>query len=331
MRIRPRRFFRSVLALACLSAVELVLPRVAAAEEFFDDHGHAHDHSTEGGAHSCPHDCYPEDQFDFFRPFESHGGGEHEHGQGHSLGHDRHESVDGYPFMHALRTEHAFIERKVELQFADSWGADGGEVDETELEMELFWAINNRMAVVVEAPIIFLDPETGPKESGVGDLEVGFRFVAFNAEYTLLTFGLNVVAPTGDDERDLGAGHAALEPVALGLFDLGCGTTLQTEVGFELPVDVDEPENEFIYNVALGHTFLGTECNSFFRWVTPFIEFNGTSALNGDDSGHTVIDVTPGVSWQFSRKSEVAVGYSRPITGDRNFDDQFRIAYYRHF
>ncbi len=233
--------------------------------------------------------------------------------------------------MHMLRTEHAFIERKFELQYAHSYDADDGEVDEQELEFEFFWAFNNRMAVVFELPVIFLDPDDASQETGVGDLEIGFRFVTYNSRNALVTLGLNVVTPTGDDSRDLGSGHAAIEPVLLALYDFGGGTVMQSEFAWEIPLDVDEPENEFIFNIGLGHTLLSTSNWCYFRNVTPLIELNGVTSLNGDASGETVLDITPGVTWNFGRSSELGVSYSEPLTGDRAFDRQFRIGYFRHF
>ena len=75
-----------------------------------------------------------------------------------------------------------------------------------------------------------------------------------------------------------------IEPVLLGLFDFGGGTILQGELIWELPLDVAEPENEMVYNLALMHTILSTEDARFFKFLTPFVELNGISVLNGDES-----------------------------------------------
>jgi hypothetical protein len=188
-------------------------------DEHSTNREHAHDEDHAGiEAHHCEH-C-----------------NEHEHGHDHHHFdylrhfHHRHETAGRYPMFEMLRTDHAFIERKVRADFVHSANADGGEVNETEFEFEVFWAVNSRIAWFVEAPVILLDPVADPSTSGIGDLEAGFRFVAFDGEYDIVTFGLNVSTPTGDSDRNLGAGHTNLEPVFLWWHDIGCGWVLQSEV-----------------------------------------------------------------------------------------------------
>lgn len=193
-----------------------VISRLAAYESVVHpDHGASH---PANDAHA-----YSEDGVDFHDYHCDHCSS-HDHGHGHDDHvfdylrpfHHRHETACGYPIFEMLRTDHAFIDRKIRADFVHSANADGGEVHESEFEFELFWAINNRIAWFVEFPVIVLDPRSDPNTSGIGDLEVGFRFVAFDGEYDIVTFGLNATTPTGDPDRDLGAGHTSLEPVFCG-------------------------------------------------------------------------------------------------------------------
>ena len=130
------------------------------------------------------------------------------------------------------RTTHLLSE-KIRADFAHAANADDGEVHESEFEFELFWAMNNRIAWFVEFPVILLDPRSDPSTAGIGDLEAGFRFVAFDGEYDIVTFGLNVATPTGDADRHLGAGHTHLEPAFLWWHDfrLRLGTAKRNCLG----------------------------------------------------------------------------------------------------
>lgn len=311
--------------------------------EHGDADGHKHEHGA-GHEHSNGHkDCFD----------DNHGNG---HGNGHDHeGHDRHESVAGYPFFHPLITDHAFIERKVEFQFFTTRNLDQGRFDETGFNAELFWALNNRIAFVAEVPLIYRNakrssflesglleegtivegtgPETvsGGDATGIGDLEVGLRFVAFNSRSSLFTVGLNVLTPTGNQKLGLGEGHTALEPVILNLFDFGQGTVIQTEFGIEVPVDKNDPGAQFIYNVAIGQTFLRTANARFFQYLTPFVEFNGVTFLNGDQLHQTNFAVTPGLHWEKSDKHHFAFGGSIPVVGPRPYDCQILAQYIRHF
>jgi hypothetical protein len=65
--------------------------------------------------------------------------------------------------------------------------------------------------------------------------------------------------------------------------------------------------------------------------VTPFIELNGSTLLNGANYGRTTVDVTPGVFWTLGERNEFNVGASFPISGTRNFDYQVLMSWIRHF
>ena len=227
-----------------------------------------------------------------------------------SHSHSGHTSLEGYPFLHGIRTHVDFIERALEFELGFAKGADDGEVDETEFEAELVWAINNRMVIIFGVPMAYIDPINEPNTSGVGDLEAGIQFLAFNGERDLLFFALFVGIPTGDADRDLGNGHTVLEPAVLYLHDFGGGNYFQGRFGWEIPVSTDDVGSEFRYDMGLYHTFLSTECNHHFRWLTAAIELNGVSAINGPDSGETIVDMTTGLRWVVREMDEVGFGWS---------------------
>ena len=292
---------------------------------------HDHQESFESDSHHtqdewCQDDHGHAGHFDYIYPYESHGRGVEE-----SHGHAGHTSIDGYPFLHGIRTEIDFIERALEFDLVRTKGADDGMVDEWEFEAELVWAINNRTIVIIGAPLIGLEPEMEPSTAGIGDMELGIQFLGFGGERDLLFFALFMGVPTGDPDRDLGAGHTVLEPTALWLHDFGCGYYFQSRFGFEIPVSVEEASNEFRYDLGLYHTMVGTADWCAFRYLTPLIELNGVSAVNGIDSGETTIDLTPGVRWIVREMDEAGVGWSFPVTGTENFDWQLLLSYRLHF
>lgn len=265
-------------------------------------------------------------QFDLIRPYESHHRGIEE-----THGHAGHTSIEGYPFLHGIRTEIDFIERAFEFDLVRSRGADGGLVDEWEFESELVWAINDRTILIVGAPLTFLDPVAGPSATGLGDMELGVQFMAFNGRRDLLFFALNMTAPTGNADRDLGSGHTTLEPTALWLHDFGRGTYFQSRFGWEVPLAVEDVGGRFRYDLGLYHTLACTQEWRAFRFLTPLIEANGITTLNGVDSGQTVLDLTTGLRWQVRKMDEAGVGWSFPVTGARDSDWQLILSYRRHF
>jgi hypothetical protein len=256
---------------------------------------------------------------------------EHEHFDSFGPPHHRHTTKDGFPVFEAFKTDHAFIERKVRVDFLTTTHADQGRANQSQFNGELFWAFNNRIAGVIATPLIFRNAQDVGRVTGFGDLEIGARFVAFNAEYSILTFGLNISAPTGNSGEGLGEGFTSVGPVALLWHDLGGGNVLQSECAVESPVGVHEGESLFRYNFAFSHTLRSTEHLRFFHWLTPLIELNGLTSLNGDSSGCTEIDLTPGVRWAITNEDHAGIAFSFPISGTRDFDNQFIVSFIHHF
>jgi hypothetical protein len=296
--------------------------------------GHAHDdpfgiHSHLNGGHGHAghdHSGHGHPTFDKLLPFENHNRGTFE-----PHGHAGHTSVKGYPFVHGIRTEIDFVERALEYDLVRSNGVDDGAAGELEFESELVWAFNSRMIFIFGTPLVSRDPLVGSHTAGVGDLEVGFQFLAYGGERSLFFTALNVGVPTGDSDRDLGNGYTTLEPTALWLYDFHEGTYIQSRFGWEVPVSVTDVGSEFSYDLALFHTFLATKSWPVFRFFTPIVELNGLTQLNEDGYGQTVIDLTGGCRWLVRGADEIGVGVSYSISGAREFNDQAILSYRLHF
>jgi len=291
--------------------------------------GHAHDdpfgiHSHLNGGHD--HAGHGHVTFDRISPFEKHNRGTFE-----PHGHAGHTSIKGYPFVHGIRTEIDFVERALEYDLVRSNGVDDGAAGELEFESELVWAFNSRMIFIFGTPLVSRDPLIGSHAAGVGDLEVGFQFLAFGGERSLFFTALNVGVPTGDSGRDLGNGYTTLEPTALWLYDFHEGTYIQCRFGWEIPVSTTDIGGEFGYDLALFHTFIATKSWPVFRFFTPIVELNGLTQLNEDGYGRTVIDLTGGVRWVVRGADEIGVGVSYSISGAREFNDQAILSYRLHF
>jgi hypothetical protein len=292
--------------------------------------GHEHQEGFGSDSHRALHvtcmDDHWHEGFDSIRAYESHGRGVSE-----AHGHSGHTSIEGYPFVHGIRTEIDFIERALELDLVRTRGADHGAVDEWEFETELVWAMNSRAILILGVPLISLDPVMDRRTTGYGDMELGLQFLAFGGKRDLLFVALNMSVPTGDPDRDLGSGHSVLEPTALWLHDFGGGTYIQSRFGWELPISTKDIGNDFRYDIGLFHTYVCTEDWHALRYLTPIIEVNGVTALNGGDSSQTVVDFTSGVRWIVRELDEVGIGWSFPVTGTENFDWQLWLSYRLHF
>ncbi len=205
---------------------------------------------------------------------------------------------------------------------------------------------------------------------GAGDVQVGFKYAFIACEDNrYLTFQLRGYAPTGDPGMGLGTGHYSVEPGFLAyqrltdrlvlqgeLIDwipiqagIGAGNVLTYGGGFGYDL-IKRPKFRFTPVVeVVGWTCLGgTEAvvGAIPGTVTPATK-NGTPPtadainVNGtfvpDDhgfleaNGDTIINVKLGVRTYFGEHSDIYVGYGRPVTGSRWYDDIFRLEYRLHF
>lgn len=284
-------------------------------------HSHAGEGPLTGHAHSGDHHG-----FDHIGPYEQHNRGVFE-----AYGHAGHTSIEGYPFVHGIRTEIDFVERALEWDLRPTYGADGDTVDELEFDSELVWALNSRMILIVGAPLASINPYDGPSTTGIGDTEVGLQFLAYGGESSLFFTALNFSVPTGDSDRDLGDGHLKVEPRALWLYDFRQGTYFQSVFSWETPVSTTGEPSEFHYEMALFHTILATRDWRVFRFFTPIIELNGLTQLTEEGHGRTVLDVTGGVRWVVRGANEIGLGASYPMAGRRDFDELVIMSYRLHF
>lgn len=323
-----------------------------------DHHGHdhgahrGHDHSGHGhGGYGSACDCCDlccDPHFDCFLPYNAHHGGHgncdlcdcgggrhgnHPHGAGHdehAHGPAYHHSINGYPILHSSRMEFFFVERHIHLRLLDVRGADDGEADELEFEAEIVYALNDRWVVIATAPYACVNPINGPSTNGLSDMKFGVRLMGYNGRYDGVLFGLDITTPTGDPSRDLGGGNTVLAPSVNWVHDFGRGTYFTNILAWEMGVDVDAPANTIVNDFAILHTFLGTADARCFRYLTPSLELNTEATINGTDSGRTVVDLTLGLTWVAGRENEMAVGWSSPLTGDRNFNDLWLFNFIKH-
>ena len=312
-----------------------------------DHNGHGHDGHANGDACNSCDSCWCEPHFDCLLPFPDHHGGHgacdpcgcnscnheghsHDGHEEHAYGPAYHHSVNGYPLLHSARTEFFFIERHVHIRLADVRGADGGQADELELEAELVYALNDRWVLIGTVPYASVNPMAGPSTDGFGDLKFGIRMIGYNGRYDGLLFGLDITTPTGDPDRDLGMGNTVLAPSVNWMHDYGQGTYLANVLTWEMGVDVDTPSDVVLHDFVFLHTFLGTADARHFRYFTPSIEFNTEATINGADSGRTVVDLTLGATWVVGEENEMAIGWSTPLTGDKNFDHLLLFNFIKH-
>ncbi len=151
---------------------------------------------------------------------------------------------------------------------------------------------------------------------------------AFEDRGLLLGGGLQVVLPTGNEERGIGSSHVfVLEP----FLDFGYQVDRFELIGFGrfgIPLNEgssDEPDLELRWNLS----FLYRVTNRFHGLV----EFDGRHDYGGESDGFDMVNITPGIKFQVlkSRKLSLGAGLRLPLTQDKEFYVQPRIVAFYNF
>jgi len=176
--------------------------------------------------------------------------------------------------------------------------AKGSHEKEFELEAELIYGLTDELQLSIEAPYIVLNPDVGHQHQGLGDisLAVDYDFIQ-NSRMALGVKG-QVSIPTGDEDRDLGAGQFLYSPEILSAFRFGEAELYATVGG----VFGDDHPDLFTYSVAGAY---------------PWERFIGVLELTGAHGRDSdVVYITPGAYWNASEKIQLGLGVPIGLTED---------------
>ena len=230
-------------------------------------------------------------------------------------------------FAHPIFSESVSPDSKVRFDFAQEWEEEGSA---TELEFEAEYGIHHDFSIEVGLPYVFLSPDAGASESGLGNLEVALKFanLAFAESSLLLGYGIAVGLPTGDSDKGIGSGNIwEFEP----FLNFGVQTGNWEIVGwtrFGIPTNQDvgeEVETEFHYDFSTLYHFSPR--------VQGLVELNGGTGLSGPEAGEGMLRVSPGIKFAPLGSNPdlfVGVGGSFPL-GTEELKAQLRVALFYHF
>jgi hypothetical protein len=215
-------------------------------------------------------------------------------------------------------------------------------VDFQELSAYLELAASDRLSGFLNVPVRFLNPERNADHWGFSDLDAGIKYAFLSNEDRVATFQFRTYAPTGDSHRGLGTHHVSLEPALLLHNRLMDRLRLESELRLWVPIGgTDFAGNIVRYGTGLNYDLFRT---SNFTFV-PVIEFVGWTVLDGKESvvpdvgrpfvehaaGQTILNVKAGLRVKYGERSDLYVGYGRPLTGDRWYENiaraEFRVLY----
>jgi mono/diheme cytochrome c family protein len=174
----------------------------------------------------------------------------------------------------------------------------------------------------LSVPLQINDPRGGGPLAGIGDLEVGGKYVLYESldRLVIVSGGLNVTLPTGSIRRGLGSGTTIVAPF------LAAGKAWEDLIGqanlaFEYPTVERRAPKSLLYNLGVSYPVLDvgrlTEGQAL-------LELNGASEWGTTHPKHFQLFVTPGFRKVLNRSGTwaAAVGVQVPVTGPRDAEYQ---------
>jgi hypothetical protein len=215
----------------------------------------------------------------------------------------------------ALFTEKAFPEDEIVMTtFAN---LDGRGAVVSEFIYERRYGARTQFELIL--PLGSIENAEGDWNGGFGDLALGVKHVVLHnaGSGSILSFGGELIFPTGDADSGLGKGTTVVEPFLLFGQALPSNGFLHTQGGFEFPLSGDL-HTELFLRAAIGKTFVQ---NRWGRAWSPMIEILAARDLAEGESINW--DLAPQVQVTLNTRQHVMLnaGVRFPLT-----DSEFRSA-----
>jgi hypothetical protein len=211
-------------------------------------------------------------------------------------------------------------------------------IDYQDLSAYLELAPCERLSGFVEVPWRFLNPEVNADTNGLADMNAGFKYAFLYRDDLVATFQFRTYIPTGDASRGLGNHHVSLEPAFLLYKTLTDRFGLEAEFRYWVPIDGTDFAGDLIrYGIGFHYDVWKT-CT---LTLSPVVEFVGWTVLSGKESavtpsglvliedagGDTIVNAKMGLRLRVDRLGDFYAGYGRSLTGDRWYENIFRLEF----
>ncbi len=240
------------------------------------------------------------------------------------------EGPDDAPRFRLLRIQRAFWEREVRLTYNHTFGAEDGEVDEQEGEVELELPLSRRFLIEFEGGFVGLQPNGSSWKHRVSDLKIIPEVMLMETHSLSFSSGLIVRTPTGS--ATVGEERTSLTPYLALWRDLGHRIGLHTYLGAEFPIDgfgPGAPDAVVQYGIAPAITVTPKATPYLGNW-TFFVETNGETDVGGRHD-RTTVTLLPGTRWLVFKDVWLAGGYEFPVTGTDALDGRAWLSFYLDF
>ncbi len=191
---------------------------------------------------------------------------------------------------------------------------------ETGTETILYYAnrFGNRFQYEGQFPLKTMHSSSG-NDFGIGDVELDLKY-AFHDDYknlNILSAGLELKLPTGDEVKGLGTGTFTLIPYLAGGLEIRDLIQFQTSLELETPFKRSKGDPQV--NFAVSSTVLTTQAR---QGLFPGLEFVASKNLA---SSEQTLSVVPTLYWAVTKRGHVALSFGAevPLSGEKSFDTRW--------
>ena len=209
-----------------------------------------------------------------------------------------------------------------EIVVATNWDSSD---DHESVSTELIWEQRFGKRWQYEIVLPYTWTETGDGwTDGIDDIGLGLKGALWhdlNAGY-IVSPGIEIILPTGDDEDGIGSGTTKIEPYLSYGQILPAGFFTQAQLGGAIPVDGSKANEEIFGRLNVGRVMY--ERGYWRRW-TPMVELLYSEELNVDAPGQW--DIAPQLQVTLSARQHVRLGLGArfPLNQRDERDAQFTI------
>ncbi len=243
------------------------------------------------------------------------------------------ETPGGAPDMSLLHVQTNFLEREFRFDAYNQQNLSSDSNKSTNfMDAEVAYGINRRFMVEVVSNYEWKDPKTGANMSGAGGALLG-RFQLVDVPGSSYAFNVRVSSPvTGlnNEQTEFTSSLAGWHDLTgIGLSRVGLYYSIQEDT-YAGPAAAGSKRNDLTYDVSLAKTWTDRATPVFGNFTT-FVELYATTNLDGSDSGHTDVNVTPAIRFNLSRNNILMAGVDLPVSSPHEFTKTYRLTYIYDF
>jgi hypothetical protein len=240
---------------------------------------------------------------------------------------------DGAPDMALLHVQTNFLEREFRFDSYSQQNVSGNKTRTVDfMDALIAYSINRRFMIEVVGNYEWMNAREGNDSSG-GAAALLTRLQLVDVPGTSYALNFRVSSPNDgiDVKQTIFSPSLAgwNDLTRFGLKKVGIYYDLQEET-YAGPAKAGSKHNDLVYAASLAKTWTEPTTPVFGNFTT-FVEFYGTTNLDGDESGNTAVDVTPGIRFTLGHGNVIMAGVDFPISSPHNFDTTYRLTYIINF